>query len=149
MPDINSVYQSEFLSAGNLKGRSQHAVIEAATVEVLGQGEKATQKVILKLRKCKPRLPLNKTNALRLTSQWGPQTDNWIGKTIELRPEKVMFAGSMVDAIRVYVPAPPTAPAPMYVSAPPKAPVPPAEEEVPSTTGGLAEMANDIPWSEE
>jgi hypothetical protein len=112
MADVNQIYQGEFLRAQQLKGQARRAMIEAAVVEMLGQGEKSAQKIVLKLAKVKPRLPLNKTNAQAIAAAYGPQTENWIGREIELRPEKVMFSGALVDAIRVHpVKSAPPAPA--------------------------------------
>ena len=101
MPDVNQIYQSEFLRAAPLGGQPRRVTIESAEVEVLGQGEKAQQKIVLKFARVKPRLPLNKTNAVSLSGAWGPKTDDWIGREVELRPEKVLFKGEMVDSIRV------------------------------------------------
>lgn len=71
MADTNQIYQGEFLRAAQLQGQTRRAIIEGAAVEVLGQGEKAQQKVVLKLVKVKQRLPLNKTNALALSERLG------------------------------------------------------------------------------
>jgi hypothetical protein len=148
MPDVNAIYQSEFLRAEQLGGQVRHATVEAATVEVLGQGEQAQQKIVLKLVKVKQRLPLNKTNAQTLAATWGPMTDNWIGRQLDLRSEKVMFAGKMVDSIRV-------AAVPEARKAPPAAAPAAAPAPVPAAPLGDAaepdewpeELADDIPWS--
>lgn len=117
MADVNAIYQGQFLRAAQLQGQVRRVKIAAAAVEVIGQGEKATQKIVLSFEGVKPRLPLNKTNATFVASHWGPETNNWIGRVVELRPERVLFSGAMVDSIRVAVPADappaqPTAPAP-------------------------------------
>lgn len=140
MPDVNAIYQGEFLRAGQLGGQVRRVAVEGATVEVLGQGERAQQKIVLKFAKVKQRLPLNKVNATTLASAWGPLTDNWIGRQLDLRPERVMFSGSMVDAIRV-------APA-LELSKPPAAatPAPPQPPAAPSSDWGEEEVTDDIPW---
>ena len=142
MANINELYQGEFLRADQLGGVPRRAVIEATTVEVIGQGENASQKLVLKFTKGKQRLPLNKTNALTLAAAWGPNSDNWMGRTIELRSEKVAFSGRIVDAIRVRAVAAP-APAAALAPAPVAPPEPPAE--LPDEAG-VADMADDIPW---
>jgi hypothetical protein len=76
------------------------AVIEAAVVEVLGQ-VRSVAKSRFEAGEDQPRLPLNKINATTLAAAWGPMTDNWIGRPLDLRPEKVLFNGGMVPAIRV------------------------------------------------
>jgi hypothetical protein len=106
MPDVNAVYQSAFMRASQLGDQEREVIIAAAAVEVLGQGERAAQKIVLDLnlpsgKRVPQRLPLNKSNALALAALFGPDTSNWIGRTIGLRPEKVLFQGALVDAIRV------------------------------------------------
>ena len=91
-----------------LDGREHTVMIVAAPAEVVGQGEKAAQKVVLTLAKpngkpLKQKLPLNKTNALLLASVFGPNTNNWAGRSILLRPEKALMNGGYVDCIRCYV----------------------------------------------
>src|SRR5450631_2590606 len=107
MADVNALYQGEFLRASNLGGVTHTVVIVEAPAEMVGQGDKAQQKIVLHLAKpngkaLKQKLPLNKTNALLLASIFGPRTENWIGRQILLKPEKVLMQGSYVDAIRVY-----------------------------------------------
>ena len=142
MANINEIYQSEFLRADQLGGQPRRAVIEATTVEVLGQGENAQQKLVLKFKGAKQRLPLNKTNALSLASAWGPNTDNWIERKVELRPERVLFSGKMVDSIRLH-PAP-AAPA----AAPAAAPVAAAAAHDGAEPDGVATLGDDLPWEE-
>ena len=71
---------------------------------MFGQGERAQQKIVLKFSGVKPRLPLNKTNALALSAAWGPESGNWIGHIIELVPQRVLFQGAFVDSIRINIP---------------------------------------------
>jgi hypothetical protein len=112
MPDVNQVYQSQYMRAQQLGGQARRVTIEGATAEVLGSGERAVQKVVLKFAKVAPRLPLNPTNARLLAATWGPDTANWIGHVIELTTRKVMFNGALVDSIVVQIPAPAAAAAP-------------------------------------
>ena len=141
MPNVNQVYQSNYLRADQLKGQIRRLTIEGAAAEVLGTGDQARSKIILKLHTVGPRLVLNKTNANVLAGVFGPETANWVGRVIELRTERVMFSGQLVDSIRVGVPTDAVRPAqaqPAPAAAPPQ-PVPPLP-------GGLNEMKDDIPW---
>jgi hypothetical protein len=109
MADVNELYQGQYLRASNLGGREHVVVILQAPAEMVGQGERATQKIVLHMAKpngkpLKQKLPLNKTNALVLASIFGPQTGNWTGRSILLRPEKALMQGQYVDCIRCYVP---------------------------------------------
>lgn len=125
MPDVNAIYQGQFLRAAQLGGQTRRVKIVAATVEVIGQGDKAQQKIVLRFERMQPKLPLNKTNATCLASSWGPETNNWLGRELELHPERVMFSGAMVDSIRVHVP----------VAASPS-----------SLAAGIGELSDDLPW---
>jgi hypothetical protein len=49
-------------------------------------------------------LPLNKTNALSLADSLGDDTDDWVGKKIEVYRDKVMFQGKRTNAVRVRIP---------------------------------------------
>ena len=142
MPDVNQIYQSEFLRAAQLNGKVRRVTIEGAATEVLGQGEKAAQKIVLKLVGVKQRLPLNKTNAQALASAWGPLTDHWLKRQIDLRPEKVLFSGNMVDSIRVQPSAPAT------VAAPTPAPVAPISDAA-EPDEWPEETVDDIPWEDD
>ncbi len=51
-------------------------------------------------------LALNKSNAQIIASRYSPETNGWIGKDIELRPDKTQFNGQLVDCIKVQLPAP-------------------------------------------
>jgi hypothetical protein len=143
MADVNAVYQSEFLRAAQLQGQTRRATIEGAAVEILGQGEKAQQKIVLRLARVRQRLPLNKTNALALSSAWGPNTENWIGRQVELRPEKVLFSGKMVDSIRMQtVPEVRKATSQAATAAPAEVELGDAAEP----DGWPEETVDDIPW---
>jgi hypothetical protein len=130
MADVNAIYQGQFLRAAQLGGQTRRVKIAAAAVEVIGQGDKAAQKIVLTFERTKPRLPLNKTNATAIAAAWGPETSNWLGRELELRPERVLFSGNMVDSIRCHVPAAPAAAQAAQVPA----------------GGGIAEMSDDVPW---
>jgi len=145
MPNVNEIYQGQFLNAAQLKGAARRVTIEGATVEVLGQGERAQKKIVLKLNGVKARLPLNKTNATLLASTWGPETTNWAGHVIELYPQKVMFQGMPVDSIRVSVPPLDGAPR-LAAVAPPAAKPAPSAEQTADDGDGIASMPDDVPW---
>jgi hypothetical protein len=166
MPNVNRIYQSQFLNAAQLRGQSRRVTIEGATEEVLGQGERAANKIILKFHDVRPRLPLNKTNALTIANAWGPDTPPWIGHVIELVPQRVLFQGAYVDSIRINIPRdgpgeqPEALDAPdasESVTVPTRAAAskrsrssPKRKDEVlaadEALDGGLADMQDDVPW---
>jgi hypothetical protein len=64
------------------------------------------EKIVVQFRKRDKKLVLNKTNAETIARMLGDDTDDWIGKEIQLYPAQVNFAGQMVPAVRVYEDAP-------------------------------------------
>jgi hypothetical protein len=54
-------------------------------------------------------LVLNKTNATMIVDSYGDESDVWVGKEIELYPDKVNYQGQIVPCLRVRIPqaAPP------------------------------------------
>lgn len=100
--NINGVFPSDFLKAIDLKGRTIKVTIEGCTMEEIGSDKKP----VLHFAGKDKGLVLNKTNASMLASAFGPETDAWAGKSIEMRPDKTQFNGQLVDCIRVQIPAP-------------------------------------------
>lgn len=103
MANINDLYPSKFLKHSDLRGRTVKLKIARFDVEKIGDD---TKPVIYFDGKEKG-LVLNKTNAQVVASRYSPETSGWIGKEIELRPDKTQYAGQLVDCIRVQLPAPP------------------------------------------
>ncbi|MFA6134689.1 MAG: hypothetical protein WC869_11805 [Phycisphaerae bacterium] len=103
MPNVNDVFPTKYLSAGDLKGQTVRLTIGEVTVETLGQGRQAQQKPVLYFRGKTKGLALNKTNTNAIAAVYGPETDDWIGAEIDVYPTKVEYAGDQVDAIRLKV----------------------------------------------
>jgi hypothetical protein len=125
--NINSLFQSNYLRATDLRGQPRRVTIESCASEKLGEGE---IKPVVKFHGVPKGLVLNKTNSMLLASVFGPETDNWTGRGIELATEMVMFQGRAVPGIRVRVAATqaPAAFAPSSNAAPPQAPLPAADK---------------------
>lgn len=100
--DINNVFPSKYLKASDLQGRTVKVNIDTIAVEEIGKDRKP----VLMFSGKQKGLVLNKSNAQIIASVYSPETNGWIGKDIELRPDKVAFNGQMVDCIRVQIPAP-------------------------------------------
>lgn len=134
--NINSLYGGNYLKAADLEGRSRTVTIASEEVREFDDGSK---KLVLSFRNTDKTLVLNSTNAKMLAAFYGTDSAAWIGKVCELRPEKVSFAGNIVDAIRVYVPQgqqPPAAPA---------TPTGQFQQPAPAAKAGEP-MNDDIPW---
>ncbi len=100
--NINEAFPSKYLSAkaGDLKGQ-RHTLTIARIAR-----EDGIDKPILYFHNAKKGLALNKTNAMMIAHLYGPETDGWIGKQIELYEAQVMFNNEFVPSIRVQGPPP-------------------------------------------
>jgi hypothetical protein len=108
MPKISQTYAGTYLNAAELTPLGQHrrAIVHGAAVEEIGQGERKEAKIVLSLTTPKgvawPKdVVLNKTNALQLAGGYGDETDDWVGKSIEIWAENVMFQGKIVPGIKI------------------------------------------------
>ena len=141
MANINNIFPSKYLKAADFTSGPQNAVIGSLAMEVITEGHDAQP--VLYFHGQTKGLVLNKTNANMIAHTLGPETDAWMGHTIQLFVEPVSFQGRIVDAIRVRT-APPAAAAP--VTAPPVA-EPPAPKQAPPAPQSSAEPFDDtIPW---
>ncbi len=96
--NVDSMYPSKWLKAGDLQGQTIPVVITRVTMEDVG--DDAGKPIVYFQGKDKG-LVLNKTNAMSIGLVHGQETDGWVGKTIELFPAVVMFQGQNVPCIRV------------------------------------------------
>lgn len=106
--NINQLYGGDYLKAADLQGQTRTLTIAGETVKEFDDGK---SKLVLSFEKTTKTLVVNSTNANMIADAYGFDSAAWVGKSIELRPERVNFAGKMVDAIRVYPPGAGTAPA--------------------------------------
>ena len=103
MPNVNDVYPSKWLRAGDLRGRSHQLTIQDVDTGIVGQGNDAKTQLILMFQGDWKPLGLNKTNAGAISQLYGDETDDWIGQAVVLFPTQVDFNGQRTDAIRVDV----------------------------------------------
>ena len=97
--DVNSVFSGDSLKAADLQGREIPVIIAAVDMKKFDNGNK----LVLRFEGKKKTLVCNKTNAKRISSMYGPNTDLWIGNEITLYVDQVEFQGDLVDAIRIKV----------------------------------------------
>lgn len=102
MPHIDSYYPSKYLKSADLGGKVARAIIDRLEVEDVGDGER---KPILFFVGKERGLVLNRVNADTLGTAFGPETDEWGGKEIEIFVDpNVYMSGKRVGGLRVRVP---------------------------------------------
>jgi hypothetical protein len=103
MPNINEVYGGNYLKAADID-QPYEVTIESVEQIELKDKEKGTTQTKLAIRFVEfgdRKLVCNSTNAKLIAAQYGPETDNWQGKTVILAVEDVSFGSDIVPAIRV------------------------------------------------
>ena len=104
--NINDVYQStsSYLKAEDLpKGTRVGVVISGCDVHEFNQDDGGKQKkMVLSFDGKEKKLTLNVTNARMIAANLGSDdTEEWIGKRIELYASQTDFGGKQVPCIRV------------------------------------------------
>jgi hypothetical protein len=100
--NIDTAFPGKYLKHADLQGRTVRVIAGECRVEDIGGEEKP----VLYFQGKERGLALNRVNAGAIAQAYGPETDHWRGRLIELYPDKTFFQGRMVDCIRVRVPAP-------------------------------------------
>jgi hypothetical protein len=101
----NDLFPSKYFKAADLNGKPIDLVIKSAAVETLKnmQGGNESKLVLgfINQPKC---LVVNRTNYDAIANIHGDETDDWVGKKIQLYPDKAHVGGRTVDAVRVRAP---------------------------------------------
>ncbi len=101
--DIENAFPSKYLKAANLGGKTVRLKMTNVVMEKLGDDTRP----VVHFSGTDKTLVLNKTNANVINEVYGRETDEWIGKDIDVYPTRVEYQGKMVDAMRVRIPAQP------------------------------------------
>ena len=115
--DMRQAFPSKYLRAADVAATPHQRItldIAQIKMEVLKNKDGEDTKPICYFRGAKKGLVLNKTNCERIAHHYGWDTDQWVGKPVELYVTEVEAFGETVDAIRVKIPvagALPTQPA--------------------------------------
>lgn len=91
-----------YLTGDHLKGRNRLLVIQEFREEYVERPDGNTvKKQVLIFDEPSTRLILNKTNARALAEMFGPETDNWRGKQIELYAEEKKVFGKARQIVKI------------------------------------------------
>lgn len=97
--NAREMFPGKYLKAADLQGKIHKVVIDG--LEQKEVGEDKEKMWVLSFRGKDRGLCLNVTNTNMLIDLMGDDTDDWMGKEIQLGPEKTDFGGKKVDCIRV------------------------------------------------
>ena len=95
--DINTLFPSKYLKAEDIPAGGVVVTMNNITQEEIEPGK---FKPVLHIQGKDKGIVLNKTNAMMIAHLYGPNTDSWPGKQIQLVVEPVQFQGNIVNAIR-------------------------------------------------
>jgi hypothetical protein len=104
MANINEVYGSgkAFLKAADIPDEGIRLTMRLIRIEKLKNQEGVEEtKPVIEFDEIEQAMVVNKTNATSIVEYYGPETDDWIGKPIDLIVQWVDFGGKSVEAIRV------------------------------------------------
>lgn len=130
--DINAAFPSTWLKNSDLNGRAVRLIMKDVVMEEVGDDHKA----VLYFQNAKKGLVLNKINSASISSVYGPLTENWAGKPIEVYPDMTIFAGKPTPCIRVRARMP---------AAPQPAPAPPPTAVDDGHTT-VSQLDDEVPW---
>jgi len=102
MANINDAFPSKYLKASDFEGDTPIVTIASIAFEEVGK-EKDVRPILYYEGEQKG-IVLNKTNATNITKIYGSETDDWIGKKVQIGTAWVDFQGQSVEAIRIYPP---------------------------------------------
>ena len=104
--NINSAFPSKYLKADvDLPGDGANMTVTIKSVDMVTFGDDSSRPVVYFYETDKG-LVLNKTNAGTIAKLYGPDTDDWEGKKINLFDTEIDFQGKQTLAIRVRSKAP-------------------------------------------
>lgn len=100
MVNINTLYPSTYLKAGDLQGKPVNVTIRAVVMEKIGSDIKP----VLYFQGKEKGMVLNKTNGMTIAQAYGHDTEDWAGGAIVVFPAYVDFQGKQVEGLRVRMP---------------------------------------------
>lgn len=101
---VGSAFPSKYLKAEDLNGRDVTVTISKVKMESIGQNDDEGEKLVIYFEGKQKGMVCNRTNANKISSAYGDETDDWVGCQITLYETEVEFSGRSVPAIRVKIP---------------------------------------------
>lgn len=105
---MSEMFPSSFLGKEDLQKPTTTTIRAVRLQEIKGE-DGNEMKTVIDFVGLEKSFICNKTNAFTLCDAYGPDSDNWIGKTVELYVDpSVAFGGKRVGGVRLRIPAPST-----------------------------------------
>lgn len=104
---VGAMFPSKYLKSAEVEGRTY--VLTIANIAFENVGEDQDDKPVLHFQGAQKGMVLNRTNAAVLEWLYGDETNNWIGKQIELFTEMTTYMGKPVLGLRLRGPNAPAA----------------------------------------
>ena len=103
----SQAYPSSYLAQDDVREGPIRATIQDVRIETIGQGERAVEKPIVHFReKGLKSFVLNQTNWQTIEEAYGPESDAWASKPIELYFDPgIKFGLELVGGVRVRIPS--------------------------------------------
>jgi hypothetical protein len=101
MADYATMFDSKWLTVGDLEGAERVVTIEKVEPGMVGEGKDAERKPIVWFEGERKPFAANKTCAKVIAGLFGRDTEEWVGKSITLFPTTTEYAGDTVPCIRV------------------------------------------------
>lgn len=100
MPNIDSVFPSNYLKASDLGTAAPVVTIDRLEIEPVGRDKE--MKPVIYFQGKEKGLVLNKTNASKIAALTGSKdTDDWAGCQIRIYATETEFGGESVECIRI------------------------------------------------
>jgi len=100
-------FPSSYLSQEDVRAGPVRRIIDDVRIETVGQGERETEKPVMHFREkdTKP-FVVNLTNWTTIEASYGPDSDGWRGRPLELYLDPgVKFGRETVGGVRVRIPS--------------------------------------------
>ena len=97
--NIAEAFPSKYVRAADLKGQVIPVQIGRLELEEVDSGKPS--KPVVYFTGMSKGMVLNKTNATKIASLHGTETNNWVGKYVALYPTTVDYGGQQRDCIRI------------------------------------------------
>lgn len=97
--NMNDAFPSKWLKADDVPGKVR-VTINHVSMEDVGDDHKP----VVWFNEYQKGVVLNKTNAGNISALYGPDTDAWIGKPMDLTTAWVDFQGRSTKSLRLYAP---------------------------------------------